>query len=58
MIVAAPLAVTANAGPVRSERYCHGHWNWKKLKDVERCHCFSGVRIYRNASQMGNCPNS
>ena len=58
MIVAAPLAVTAEAGSVRSKRYCHSHWSWKKFKDVEHCHCFRGVKIYRNASQMGKCPKS
>ena len=56
MIVAAPLAVTSDAKPVRSKRYCHGHWDWKKFKDVEHCHCFPGVKYYRTTSQLDDCP--
>lgn len=56
MVVAAPLAVTAEAGAVRSKRYCHGHWDWSKFKDVEHCHCFAGVKWYRTTSQLNDCP--
>ena len=56
MILAAPLAVTAEAGAARNKRYCHSHWDWTEFRDVEHCHCFPGVKWYRTTSQLDNCP--
>lgn len=46
MTMTGPLAVTAKAGSVKSGKYCHNHWNWKKFRQDAHCHCYHGVREY------------